>query len=42
MYNLSESRKSRIRKGIRGCKLVNHFLDIDHGLDFSFQPEISN
>ena len=29
------NRKSHIKKGIRNCKLVNHFLDIDHGLDFS-------
>ena len=27
--------KSHIKKGIRSCKLVNHFLDIDHSLDFS-------
>ena len=27
--------KSHIKKGIRSCKLVNNFLDIDHGLDFS-------
>ena len=27
--------KSHIKKGIRSCKLVNHFLDIDHDLDFS-------
>ena len=26
---------SHIEKGIRSCKLVNHFLDIDHDLDFS-------
>ena len=26
--------KSHIKKGIRSCKLVNHFLDIDHDLDF--------
>ncbi len=27
--------KSHIKKGIRSCKLVNHFLDLDHSLDFS-------
>ena len=27
--------KSHIKKGFRSCKLVNHFLDIDHSLDFS-------
>ena len=27
--------KSHIKKGIRSCKLDNHFLDIDHDLDFS-------
>ena len=27
--------KSHIKKGIRSCKLVNHFLDIDHDLYFS-------
>ena len=27
--------KSHIKKGIRSCKLVNHFLDVDHSLDFS-------
>ena len=27
--------KSHIKKGIRSCKLVNQFLDIDHDLDFS-------
>ena len=27
--------KSHIKKGIRSCKLVNHFLDIDHALDLS-------
>ena len=27
--------KSHIKKGIRSCKLENHFLDIDHDLDFS-------
>ena len=27
--------KSHIKQGIRSCKLVNHFLDIDHSLDFS-------
>jgi len=27
--------KSHIKKGIRSCRLVNHFLDIDHALDFS-------
>ena len=27
--------KSHLKKGIRSCKLVNHFLDIDHSLDFS-------
>ena len=27
--------KSHIKKGFRSCKLVNHFLDINHSLDFS-------
>ena len=27
--------KSHLKKGIRSCKLVNHFLDIDHDIDFS-------
>ena len=27
--------KSHIKKGIRSCKLVNHFLEINHDLDFS-------
>ena len=27
--------ESHIKRGIRSCKLVNHFLDIDHGLDFN-------
>ena len=27
--------KSHIKKGIRSCKLVNHFLDVDHSLDLS-------
>ena len=27
--------KSHIKRGIKSCKLVNHFLDIDHSLDFS-------
>ena len=27
--------KSHIKKNIRSCKLVTHFLDIDHSLDFS-------
>ena len=27
--------KSHIKKGIRSCKLVNHFIDVDHSLDFS-------
>ena len=27
--------KSHIKKGIKSCKLVNHFIDVDHSLDFS-------
>ena len=37
-YNLPKrfsNYKSHIKKGIRSCKLVNHFLDIDNDLDFS-------
>ena len=26
--------KSHIKKAIRSCKLVNHFIDVDHSLDF--------
>ena len=27
--------KNHTKKGFRRCKLVNHFLDIDHSIDFS-------
>ncbi len=27
--------KSHIKKGIKSCKLVNHFIEVDHSLDFS-------
>ena len=27
--------KNHIKKNIKSCKLVNHFLDFDHKLDFS-------
>ena len=37
-YNLPKrlsNHKSHLKKKIRSCKLVTHFLDIDHSLDFS-------
>ena len=27
--------KSHIKKGIKSCKLDNHFIDVDHSLDFT-------
>ena len=34
--------KCHIKSGRRSCRLVNHFLDIDHDLDFSTKESFNN